>query len=360
MPAEGVIIPADGADLAAAARTDGLLVLARMDMGLLSEADAAAYPDWAAVDAQGRAIQVDGRVAACANRGYFKKEAAQATRRLIDALGADGVLAAGWSGLDRTRICHCPDCARDFAAAGGGALPDAVNMELPAYWTWVDWNVKRRNEIWSALNTAARQAGATAYGWTGLTDGDRMTRAYKFQDVRAIAKTASILFIEDSAASVKGRFRLHLDNSRYLTALLGARPVIALNHTHHVTGREFTLTSDAAVELRLRMQTGLAGAAGAAVALNADPALDRRAAEIARPVMSWQQTNAAALTGCSPFGLVGLVWSASSADRYGRAEAAVLSDAPYRGMVAALVRNHLPYQTIDAQNLTGDLSPFPC
>ena len=231
-------------------------------------------------------------------------------------------------------------------------------MELPAYWTWVDWNVKRRNEIWSALNTAARQAGASAYGWTGVTDADRMTRAHKFQDVRAIAKTASILFIEDSAASVKGRFRLHLDNSRYLTALLGARPVIALNHTHHVTGREFTLTSDAAVEIRLRMLTGLAGAAGAAVALNADPALDRRAAEIAPPVMSWQQTNTAALTGCSPFGLVGLVWSASSADRYGRAQAAVLSDAPYRGMVAALVRNHLPYQTIDAQDLTGDLSAF--
>ena len=27
-------------------------------------------------------------------------------------------------------------------------------------------------------------------------------------------------------------------------------------------------------------------------------------------------------------------------------------------MVAALVRNHLPYQTIDAQDLTGDLSAF--
>ena len=110
--------------------------------------------------------------------------------------------------------------------------------------------------------------------------------------------------------------------------------------------------------MRLRMMTGLAGGAGAAVALNADPTLDRRAAEIAPPVMAWQHTNAAALAGRSPFGLVGLVWSASSADRYGRAESAVLSDAPYRGMVAALVRNHLPYQTIDAQDLTGDLSAF--
>ena len=162
------------------------------------------------------------------NRGYFKQEAAQATARLIRALGADGVLAVGWSGLDRTRICHCPDCARDFRASSGGALPDAVDMDLPAYWTWADWNVKRRNEIWTALDTAGRQAGATAYGWTGLTDADRMARTQKFQDVRTIAKTASILFIEDSAASAKGRFRLHLDSSRYLTTLLGTRPVIAL------------------------------------------------------------------------------------------------------------------------------------
>ena len=177
--AEGVIIPADGANVAAAARTDGLQVLARMDMGLLPAADAAAHPDWAALDAQGRPIQVGGNVAACVNRGYFTREAPQATARLIRALGADGVLAVGWSGLDRTRICHCPDCARDFAASSGGALPDALNPELPVYWTWTDWNVKRRNEIWIALDTAARQAGATAYGWTGLTDADRMTRAAK-------------------------------------------------------------------------------------------------------------------------------------------------------------------------------------
>jgi hypothetical protein len=358
LPAEAVIIPTNGADLAAAARTDGLLVLARMDMGLLSTADAAAHPDWAAVDAQGTPIQLDGRVAACVNRGYFKQEAAQATSRLIRELGADGVLAVGWSGLDRTRICHCPDCARDFRASTGAALPETVDMDLPAYWIWADWNVKRRNEIWTTLDAAARQSGSTTYGWTGLTDADRLARTQKFQDVRAIAQIASILFVEDSAASAKGRFRLHLDGSRYLTTLLGSRPVIALNHTHHVAGRDFALTTDAAAEIRLRMMTGIAGGAGAAVALNADPTLDRRAAEIAPPVMAWQRTNAVALAGRSPFGRVGLVWSGPSADRYGRDESAVLSDAPYRGMVAALVRNHLSYQTIDAQDLTGDLSAF--
>ena len=82
LPAEGVIIPGDGADLAAAARADGLQVLARMDMSLLSAADATAHPDWAALDAQGRPIQLGGSVAACVNRGYFKQEAAQATARL--------------------------------------------------------------------------------------------------------------------------------------------------------------------------------------------------------------------------------------------------------------------------------------
>ena len=116
LPAEGVIIPADSADVTAAARADGLQVLARMDMGLLRDADAAAHPDWAALDAQNRPIQLGGSVAACVNRGYFTHEAPQATARLIRALRADGVLAVGWSGLDRTRICHCPDCARDFAA----------------------------------------------------------------------------------------------------------------------------------------------------------------------------------------------------------------------------------------------------
>ena len=358
MPAEGVIIPADGADLAAAARADGLQVLARMDMGLLSAADATAHPDWAALDAQGRPIQVGDGVAACVNRGYFKQEAPQATARLIRALGADGMLAVGWSGLDRSRICHCPDCARDFTATSGGALPDAVNMDLPAYWTWARWNVTRRNDIWTTLDTVARQAGATAFGWTGLTDADRMARSQKFQDVRTIAETASILFIASSAPSAKGRFRLHLDSSRYLTSLLGTRPVVALTATHLVAGREFSLTSDEAAERRLRMLTGLAGGAASAVALNGDPTLDRRAAEIAPPVMTWQHTNAAALAGRWPLGRVGLVWSASSAERYGRAQSAVLSDAPYRGMVAALVRNHLPYQTIDAQDLTGDLSAF--
>ena len=122
LPAEGVIIPADGADLAAAARADGLQVLAEWTWACSARLTQPRIPTGPRSTRQGRPIQLGGSVAACVNRGYFKQEAAQATTRLIRALGADGVLAVGWSGLDRTRICHCPDCARDFTATSGGAL----------------------------------------------------------------------------------------------------------------------------------------------------------------------------------------------------------------------------------------------
>ena len=55
-------------------------------------------------------------------------------------------------------------------------------------------------------------------------------------------------------------------------------------------------------------------------------------------------------------GEIGVVWSPVSAQLYGGAQSAPLSDAPYRGITYALMRAHLPYRSLTAENLTSGLN----
>jgi hypothetical protein len=359
--AQGVIIPAsreDVQELVGAAHADKLVVLLQFDMGVTERGDHDVPADWAATDAQGKVIEVNGATVACVNGPYSTVAAPASIGRVVKDLRPDGLLGVGWSGLDRNQICHCTNCADAYRKATGSMLPASVNVDEAQYWAWVEWSRLQRTAAWGRYAAAARQQGGRDCVWTGLMGMERTVRETRLQDVDAIARVAPLLFVEQSGPTRTGRFRTAIDDGLLLTRLLGNRPVVAVTSTQQRGEREFVFSSGQVAEVQLQMLVNMAAGPGHAVRLGDIPLLDRRALEIAPSLMDWHKANARILSNRSIVAPVALVWSRESAERYARSQASLLSHAPYDGMVHALSRNHISYLPLDSENLAGDLSAF--
>ena len=354
--AQGVIIPADVqgfAAVAAAAREDRLAVVARLNVGALDAATMSANPAWAArVD--GRTMSAPGGVAACVHGAYGDQRLPALVTEVIQRLRPDGVLGVGWSGLDRSRVCQCDACAAAFGGAMGQTLPANADWTAPAYFSWLRWSRVRRVELWTNQDRAAQAAGGVNCRWIGLVPLARDAQAESLLDMPAIASAAAALFTEQAGAPEKGRLRSLLGDGRYLTGLAPAKQVVLLTPAYQA-GEAFAFAASPAAETRLRMTTGLAAGLAPAVALG-DISMDARSAEVAPPVFAWHRDRAAALADRRAVAQVGLVWSAHSAEVYGRDRAETLAEAPYKGMTHALIRAHVPYRAIAEENLTAATS----
>ncbi len=81
---------------------------------------------------------------------------------------------------------------------------------------------------------------------------------------------------------------------------------------------------------------------------------DRRMYRTAEPLMRWYAANQRYLINRKPLANVGLVWSQRNTDFYGHDQAALLTDAPYRGFAEALVRARIPYRPVHIDRIAKD------
>lgn len=81
---------------------------------------------------------------------------------------------------------------------------------------------------------------------------------------------------------------------------------------------------------------------------------DRRAYHTAGPIMGWHKTHEKFLINRRPVATVGVVWSQQNTDFYGRDNANLLVDQPYRGIVEALIRARIPYIPVHADHIDRD------
>jgi len=363
--AQGVVIPVGNApspleqsavELIQAARDARLVVLARLDSGMLDEAAVSANPTWVARDAQGRPIPGPSGGVACVNGPYFRDLIPQRIGAIVARSRPDGVVGTGWGGLGEDATCYCELCARAFAASGGGRLPDSREADTATFERWRIWSRDQRTALWIANDRAAQQAGGRECRWTGLLPADRDHPLASLLDVPALAGATPLFFAESRPLRRTGRFRSAIDNGRRLTELAQGRPVILLTPTYHRSVRAFTLSSAPAAEARLLMFSGLAGALAPAVELPVNTTGDARSLEIGPPVLEWHRANELDLQDHPLVASVGLVWSAANASVYGREHSDLLCDAPYRGMVHALTGAHVQYRVLSPAQLTRDLS----
>jgi putative glycosyl hydrolase-like family 6 (GHL6) protein len=247
-------------EIVAAAREQGLAVLARMDSNRASAAFFVEHPDWFSVDVEGRPYRAEDRYVACVNSPYYEQFLPDVLREIVERSHPDGITDNSWSGLERTRICHCGHCARGFREATGLNLPRAIDWDDAAYRRWIVWNYTRRIEIWEMNNRITREAGGPHCVWIGMNSGDLVAQSMRFRDYKAICERAEIIMLDSQARTASGGFQANAETGKLIHGLLGWDRLVPESMAMYQAGRPtFRIASKPEPEARLWAVEGFAG-----------------------------------------------------------------------------------------------------
>ena len=326
-------------ELAKAAHDDGLAVFARMDSNRTHEEFYRAHPDWFAVDAAGKPYRAGELYVTCVNGPYYEEYIPSILREIIERSHPEAVTDNSWSGLDRESICYCRYCTKKFGERTGQPIPAEKNWDDPVYRQWIQWNYARRLEIWDLNNRTTQDAGGPHCLWVGMNSGSIATQCRSFRDYREICRRAEIIMLDHQARSDSAGFQQNAEAGKLIHGLLGWDKLIPESMAMYQAGRPtFRKASKPAPEARLWMLAGFAGTIQPWWHHIGAYHEDRRQYRTAEAVNRWHEANQEYLIRREPVASVGVVWSQSNADYYGRDHVEELVELPLRGMAHALVR----------------------
>jgi hypothetical protein len=342
-------------ELAKAAHDDGLVVLARMDSNRTHEASYRANPEWFAVDRAGKPYQAGDLYFTCINSPYYDEYLPDVLREIVDRSHPEGITDNSWSGLDRESPCYCAHCERRFRERSGKPLPARKDWDDPAYREWIAWNYDRRLEVWDLYNRVTRGAGGPHCLWVGMNSGSVSSQAARFRDVAAIARRAEILMLDHQARDDAGGFQENGDAGKRIHGVLGWDKLAPESMAMYQAGRPtFRRASKPESEARLWVLEGFAAGIQPWWHHVGASQEDRRQFRTIEPLNRWHAENQQYLVDRRPVASVGVVWSQSHTDFYGRDDPGVLVDLPYRGMTNALLRARIPYLPVHVDHIERD------
>jgi hypothetical protein len=331
-------------ELARAAHDDGLFVFARMDSNRTGEVFYRAHPDWFAVDRMDQPYRAGELYITCVSGPYYDEYIPGILREIIERSHPEGITDNSWSGLDRESPCYCANCERRFRDRTGKPIPTRQDWGDPLYREWILWNYDRRLELWDLLNRTTRQAGGAHCLWVGMNSGSISAQAIRFRDCAAISDRAEILMLDHQARDDAYGFQENGDTGKKVHGMLGWDKLAPESMALYQAGRPtFRRSSKPEPEARLWVLEGLAGGIQPwwhHVGANQE---DRRQFRTIESLNRWHMENQDYLVNRRPVASVGVVWSQRNTDFYGRNDAGVLVDLPYRGMTNALIRARIPY-----------------
>ncbi len=339
-------------ELCRAAHEDGLAVLARMDSNRAAGDFYRAHPDWFAHNASGEPYRAGERYVACVNSPYYEEYLTGVLTEIVERSHPEGITDNSWSGLGRDSVCYCDFCARKFRDRAGAPLPRSHDWDDPVYRQWIEWSYARRLEIWDLNNKTTKAAGGPNCLWIGMNAGTITSQAHEFRDYREICRRTPILMLDHQYRSDLAGFQQNAETGKLIHGMLGWDRLIPESMSMYMSARNwFRLSAKPAAEARMWMISGFAGGIQPWWHHIAAHHEDRRAYRTAEPVMRWHEANEQYLLKREPVAAVGVVWSQRNTDFYGRNDPDNLVDAPYRGIIQALVRARIPYIPVHADDV---------
>ena len=342
-------------ELCQAAHREGLVVLARMDSNRAHEELYQAHPGWFAVDGSGRPHRAGDLFITCVNGPYYEAHIPAILREIAERYHPEGFTDNSWSGLGRGTICYCENCRNKFLHRSGKDIPLSRNWNDPTYREWIRWNYDRRLEIWDLNNRVTKAAGGPHCIWSGMNSGSITGQSQSFRDYKRICERAEIIMLDHQARSDDSGFQNNGEIGKLIHGILGWNKLIPESMAMYQAGKPtFRLSSKPASEARLWMLDGIAGGLQPWWHHIGAYHEDRRMYQTAEPVYNWHNTNEEFLVNRQPTAAVGVVWSQENTDFFGRDDAGLLVELPWRGTTLALVRGRIPYLPVHADNIDRD------
>lgn len=346
-------------ELCRAAHEDGIVVFARMDSNRAHEEFHRAHPDWFAMDAEGKPHKAGELFITCVNGPYYNEHIPATLREIIELYHPEGFTDNSWSGLGRGTICYCENCQKNFRERSGKNLPRGKNWDDPAYREWIRWNYDRRLEIWDLNNRTTKAAGGSDCIWAGMNSGSISGQCQSFRDYKAICERADIIMLDHQARSDASGFQHNGEAGKLIHGLLGWDKLIPESMAMYQAGRPtFRLASKPEPEARMWMLDGIAGSLQPWWHHVGAYHEDRRMYRTAESVYRWHKDHEEFLVNRQPIASVGVVWSQQNTDFFGRDDADLLVELPWRGVTQALIRARIPYLPVHADHIARDAAQF--
>lgn len=338
-----------------AAREAGLYVIARMDINCAGKEFYKQHPGWFAQDKYGKPIMTQGRYVSCVNSGYYKEYIPAVLEEIIEKYHPDGFADNSWKGLGRNTICYCKNCRDKFKKDCGLNLPEKVSWEDPAYRAWIRWSYKCRNENWDLFNIVTRKAGGGDCLWFGMINADPFSSAGSFTDIKALCKRCSIIFSDHQTRDFLNGFEQNAANGNLLRLASDENITVLESMSHYFKGnRTFRLSSSPEREVSAWMQEGIAGGISPWYHHVGGSTNDRRQFLTSIPTLTWHEKNVKYLYNRKNMANVGVVWSQTNIDFYGRDDYKEKTAYPWAGFLKALSRAGIPFLPIHA----GDIGKY--
>jgi hypothetical protein len=346
-------------DLCRAAHEEGLVVFARMDSNRAHEELYRAHPDWFARNAEGRPHKAGELFVTCVNGPYYEEHIPAILREIIERYHPEGFTDNSWSGLGRGTICYCENCRKKFRGRCGNSLPPFKDWNDPVYREWIRWNYDRRLEIWDLNNRTTKAAGGPDCIWAGMNSGSISGQCQSFRDFKAICERADIIMLDHQSRSDATGFQNNGETGKLVHSLLGWEKLIPESMAMYQAGKPtFRLASKPPAEARLWMLDGIAGGLQPWWHHVGAYQEDRRMYQTAEPIYRWHKEHEEFLINRQPVATVGVVWSQQNMDFYGRDDADLFVELPWRGISQALIRARIPYLPVHADHVERDTAQF--
>lgn len=346
-------------EIVADARAENLAVIARMDSNRADERAYVEHPEWFTVDAGGVPYRAGDLFIACVNSAYYDEHLTDVLREIIERYRPDGFADNSWSGLQRDRICYCPNCRRRFHGRTGSALPTRHDWDDHVYRDWIRWNYDRRLEIWDLNNRVTQEQGGENCLWIGMNAGEIPAQSKHFRDYKAIGERGELLFLDSQYRHANQGFQRNGEMGALIHGLLGWDKLLPESMAMYGAGQpSFRVASKSEPDARFWALDGFSGGIQPwwhHIGAYHD---DRRQYRTAAPVFRWYETHDTLLRGRIPAATVGIVWSQENVDFYGRDRAELRYDLPWRGLTDALIRARIPYIPVHADHIARDTERY--
>jgi len=326
-----------------------------MDSNRAHEEFYRAHPDWFAVDAAGKPHQAGELFISCVNGPYYDEHIPAILREIIELYHPEGFTDNSWSGLGRGTMCYCENCRKKFRERSGKDIPRGKNWNDPDYREWIRWNYDRRLEIWDLNNRTTKAAGGPDCIWAGMNSGSISGQCQSFRDYKAICQRADIIMLDHQARNDASGFQNNGEAGKLIHGLLGWDKLIPESMAMYQAGRPtFRLASKPEPEARMWMLDGIAGGLQPWWHQVGAYHEDRRMYHTAESVYRWHKDHEEFLVNRQPIASVGVVWSQQNTDFFGRDDADLLVELPWRGITQALLRARIPYLPVHADHIDRD------
>ena len=340
-------------DVMQAAREEGLVVVARMDVNSATRELYDAHPDWFCVDADGEPMLEGGRHLSCVNSGYYKEFIPKILEEIIETYRPDGFADNSWKGVPRGAICHCKNCREKFGAELGLELPKTNDWDDSAYREWVRWSYRCRLENWDLFNETTKRVGGKSCLWSGMLSVLSAGIAEGYVDLQAVCDRAPMIFTDRQSRDNLGGFEQNAVNGTLLHMAADESVIIPESMACYVRrGRNYRLSANPKPETRTWMMEGIAAGISPWYHHIGGSTNDRRQFEIAVPLMDWHVKNEKYLYDRTDLANVGIVWSGNNADFYGRDKSEERVAMPFAGFYRGLARHRIPLLPVNAAHIT--------